>query len=80
MAKDSRKAVITIGTVISVMGGMAIGIAWVVAYVNTAVAPVSAQTNLNTANIAGLIQKTDDTNDKVNQLYDYFITKGLQPK
>jgi hypothetical protein len=76
-----RKGAVGIATLISVvMGavtGAAVSVVWVVSYVNTAVAPVQAQANSNTTEIASISKETDDTNQKVNALYDFFLNKGL---
>ena len=71
------RGAITIGTLLAVVSGTAASIVWVVTYVNVSLAPVMAQSQENQTALSALTTKMEDTNLKVNALYEHFLNKGL---
>lgn len=76
---------ITIGTVLTLLGGMFAGTVFVFTTSQTAVAPIKAEADANATAIAATNiqlaayqQKVDDADDKINAVYNFFLTKGMK--
>ena len=72
---NKRRGVITISTVISIVGGMAVGIVWVVGYVNTAVAPVQASVDQAKTENAAYEANVDSQVSAINTKLDFLLGK-----
>lgn len=75
--REKIRGQVGVPVLLTIVGGTAVTIFTALTYVNSQVAPIRAQTQLDATAIASLQADDKDTNEKVNALYNYFVTKGL---